>query len=207
MKEAGAGDAVKKEVSAALPGRGEDGAEIGTGMGRGSGAEVGVYGGEAGEVVLAEDVVGGVVGEGEGEGPGAVPGEGREERGADGLFAVFEAREEAVFVGLAESVVAGVEDGRCVLGGKDANAGGQGSVEGAEEVGWGNGRGEGDAGNLSEGVDASVRAAGALRENGFSGDVAEGCGKGALDGGEVGLDLPAVEGGTVVGEGEFPALH
>ncbi len=61
---------------------------------------------------------------------------------------------------------------------------------------------EGEGGDLGEGVDAGVGAAGALGEDGFSGDVVDGVGEGALDGGEIGLDLPAVEGGSVVGEDE-----
>jgi hypothetical protein len=56
-------------------------------------------------------------------------------------------------------------------------------------------------------VDAGIGAAGALREDGFAGDVADGAGEGALDGGEVGLDLPAVVGGAVVGEDDLPVRH
>ena len=65
---------------------------------------------------------------------------------------------------------------------------------------------EKEAGDLAEGVDAGVGASGALREDGFPGDVADGFGESALDGWERRLDLPAVEGGAVVGEGELPVL-
>ena len=58
-----------------------------------------------------------------------------------------------------------------------------------------------------EGVDAGVGAAGALGEDGFAGDAMDGVGERALDGGEVGLDLPAVVGGSVVGEDELPVRH
>ena len=61
---------------------------------------------------------------------------------------------------------------------------------------------EGEGGDLGEGVDAGVGAAGALREDGLAGDVVDGLGESALDGGKAGLDLPAVEGRAVVGEDE-----
>ena len=57
---------------------------------------------------------------------------------------------------------------------------------------------------VAEGVEAGVGAAGALGEDGFAGDAVEGLGEGSLHGGEAWLDLPAVEGGAVVAEGELP---
>ena len=60
---------------------------------------------------------------------------------------------------------------------------------------------------MSEGVDAGVGAAGALREHGFAGDLVERGGEGALHGGQIRLDLPAVEWRSVIGEDEFPELH
>ncbi len=93
------------------------------------------------------------------------------------------------------------------VGGEDADGWRESAVEGAEEVGGRDGGGEREGGDLGEGVDAGVGAAGALGEDGFAGDVVEGLGEGALDGGEAGLDLPAVEGRAVVGEDEFPVLH
>jgi len=56
-------------------------------------------------------------------------------------------------------------------------------------------------------VDAGVGAARALGENGFSGDAVDGLGECALDGGEIGLDLPTVVRGPVVGEYELPVRH
>ena len=117
------------------------------------------------------------------------------------------AGEDAVLVGFAEGVVAGVEVFGDGLDGEDADAGGKGAVEGAMEVGGGDGDGEGEGGDLGEGVDAGVGAAGALREDGFAGDAVDGLGESALDGGEVGLDLPTVVGGSVVGEDELPVRH
>ena len=62
--------------------------------------------------------------------------------------------------------------------------------DGGWRRGWGN-RGEG--GDLREGVDAGVGAAGALGEDGFAGEVEDGFGERSLDGGEAGLYLPAVK--------------
>ena len=49
----------------------------------------------------------------------------------------------------------------------------------------------------------SVRS-GALGEYGFAGDAVDRVGEGALNCGEIGLNLPAVVGGAIVGEGELP---
>lgn len=72
------------------------------------------------------------------------------------------------------------------------------------KIGLWDGRGEGEGGYLGERVDPGVGAAGALGENGFAGDAMDGFGECALDGGEVGLNLPAVIGGSIVGEDELP---
>ena len=103
--------------------------------------------------------------------------------------------------------MAGVEVWRNRLDGEDADAGREAAVEGAVEVGCGDGCSEGEGGDLGEGVDAGVGAAGALGEDAFAGDAVDGVGERALDGGQAGLDLPAVEGGAVVGEGELPVRH
>ncbi len=103
--------------------------------------------------------------------------------------------------------MAGVEVFGDGFDGEDADAGGKGTVEGAVEVGGGDGNGEGEGGDLGEGVDAGVGAAGALGEDGFAGDAVDGLGEGALDGGQVGLNLPTVVGRSVVGEDELPVRH
>ena len=108
----------------------------------GAGGEVGIGGGEAGEVVGAEDVGGGFCGGFKVEGEGIVPDVRSEEWGADAVgFAGFadwvDTGEEAVLVGLAESGVAGVEGGigdRGVGDGEDADGGREGAIEGAVEV-------------------------------------------------------------------------
>lgn len=103
--------------------------------------------------------------------------------------------------------MAGVEVRGDLLDGEDANAGREDAVEGAVEVEGGDGDVQREGGDLGEGVNSGVGAAGALGEHGFAGDVKDGLGQGALDGGEVGLDLPAVVGRAVVGEGGFPVGH
>ncbi len=64
-----------------------------------------------------------------------------------------------------------------------------------------------EAGNLPEGVDAGIGAAGALGQRGFAGDAAEGGLQLALDGWFSGLNLPAAVIGAVVGKGELPGLR
>ena len=66
---------------------------------------------------------------------------------------------DAVFVGLAKGAVAGVEVFGGLLDGEDADAGREGAVEGSVEIGGGDGRCEGEGGDLGEGVDACVGAA------------------------------------------------
>ena len=144
------------------------------------------------------------------EGPAAVPDVRGEEGGADAVVGIWRSR-VAECSGVRRCGTRRFCGGRCggrgsggdVVGGEDADAGGEGAVEGAEEVGGGDGGVEGEGGDLREGVDAGVGAAGALGENGLAGDVVEGVGEGALDGGQAGLDLPAVEGGAVVARVSF----
>ena len=75
------------------------------------------------------------------------------------------------------------------------------------QVGGGDGGGKREAGDLGEGVDAGVGAAGALGKDALADGAVDGVGEQALDGGEVGLDLPSAEGGAVVGESELPVRH
>ena len=151
----------------------------------------------------AEEVGGGSLHRGGVEGPATVPDIGGEERRADavGCFLIGAALEDAVLVGFAAGPVAGVEGFGDSFGAEDADARWEGAVEGAEEVFGGDCGFEREGCDLREGVDAGVSAAGALREDSFSGEVVERGGEGALDGREVRLDLPAVEGRAVVAEG------
>ncbi len=69
------------------------------------------------------------------------------------------------------------------------------------------GDGEGEGGDLAEGVNASVGAARALGKDGFACDTVDCLGECALNGRQVGLNLPAVVGCSVVGEGGLPVRH
>ena len=86
-------------------------------------------------------------------------------------------------------------------------AGGKAVVEHDAEVGGGNGAGGLKGCDLGEGVNAGVGASGALGQELFSGEALDGFGESSLDGGLAGLDLPAVKGGAVVGEGEFESAR
>jgi hypothetical protein len=152
--------------------------------------------------VGAEDLGCGLLERGKVECEAACPDVGGKHGGADDI-----AGEDAVLVGFAEGAVAGVEVGGCEFDGEDTDARGESTVEGAVEVGAGDGDGEREGRYLSEGVDAGVGAAGALGEHGFAGDVMNHVGEGALDGRQVGLNLPAVEGGSIVAEGYLPVRH
>ena len=94
-----------------------------------------------------------------------------------------------------------------MFGGEDADGWRQRAVEGSQQIGGRDGGFEFEGGDLAERVHAGVGAAGALGENRLAGEVTEGCRERRLDGGQGGLDLPAVEGGAVVGEDEFPEGH
>jgi hypothetical protein len=103
--------------------------------------------------------------------------------------------------------MAGVEAGWNGFDGQDADARGKSAVEGTMQVGGGDGNVEGERSHLSKGVDAGVGAPGALREDGFSGDVEEGSGESSLHGRQLGLNLPAVKRCPIVGKDCLPELH
>ena len=186
-----------------------------------SGGLIGVVGGEGGEVVGADDVGGGLLQEVEVKGVAAGPDVGGEHGGADAFVLVVRgavvrgavagggaaAGKDAVLVGFSSGAVAGVEVFGDGFDGEDTDACGERAVEGSVKVGGGDWDGEGEGGDLGECVDSCVGAAGALGKNGFAGDAVDGVGEGALDGGEIGLDLPTVIGGSVVGEDELPVRH
>jgi hypothetical protein len=128
-----------------------------------------------------------------------------EERRADLMAGGFDG-EDAILVGFGGRGVAGVERLGDDLRSEDTDGSGQGAVEGANEVGGRDARLKSKTGDLRESVHAGVGAAGALGQRRFTDDAAEGGLQLALDGGFAGLDLPSVEIGAVVGEGEFPRL-
>ena len=69
------------------------------------------------------------------------------------------------------------------------------------------GYGESKGGDLAEGVNAGVGASGTLRKDGFAGDALDCLSECPLDGRQVWLNLPAVVGRSVVGEGGLPVRH
>ena len=160
----------------------------------------------------AADVIGGVLEDGEVERERAVPDVGSEGGRADALDGgkgggVGDAGEDAVLVGLAEGAVACVKGLGRVLGGEDADAGWKRAVEGAMKVGGRDRRVECEAGDLGESVNTGVGASGALREDGLPRDAVDGFGERALYSGEIRLHLPAIVGGSIIGESELPVRH
>lgn len=133
---------------------------------------------------------------------GAGPDVRRQHRRADAVGGV-----NAVLVGFADGTVAGVKAGYGVLDGEDADARRKCVVEGSVEVGRGDRGFEREGGHLAESVDSGVGAPRALGQDRLSGDVVDYVSEGSLNGGEVGLDLPAMEGGSVVAEDDFPGRH
>lgn len=103
--------------------------------------------------------------------------------------------------------MAGVEVGGDGFRGEDADAVGQAAVERAVEAVGRDGGGQGERGDLAEGVDAGVGTAGTLGEDALAEGAMDGIGERALDGRQAGLHLPPVKPGTVVGERELPVRH
>jgi hypothetical protein len=103
--------------------------------------------------------------------------------------------------------VAGVEVEWVRFGGENADARWEKVVEGAKEICRGDAGGEGERGDLAKSMDTCVGATGALGQDALAGDAVKSIAQSALDGGQAGLDLPAMIGGSVVGEGELPVGH
>lgn len=171
-----------------------------------AGCQIGIDGGEGGEVVGAEDVGGCLLEEFWIEIERAGPDVGGKHGRAD-VRGVFTEGEDSVFIGLSAGAMTRVEVGGDDFEREDANAGREGPVEGAVEIEGGDRDGEGEGRYLSESMNAGVGASGALGKHGFSRNMADGVGEGALDGGQIRLNLPAVVGGSVVGENGLPMRH
>lgn len=162
---------------------------------------VAALGGEGFEVVAAEgELQGGFELHGV-ELPREVPGEAGAEGGEHGLGADF------IPVGLAGGGKAGVEGVGDLLGGEHADAGGEFGVECGDPVEGVHGEPGGgvEVGDLGEGVDAGIGAAGAVDAHGLLGDFGGGGLEEILNGVAAGLGLPAVVRAAVVGEGELEA--
>ena len=115
--------------------------------------------------------------------------------------------EDAVVVGLGQGIPAGMKIGAEFEGFDDANRGRQERIAGALEFGSGQGGVSFEMSDLAESVDAGIGASGGVDGERFAGELAEDIDKSALNGGLAGLDLPAVEVGSVVGESEFEGAH
>ena len=89
------------------------------------------------------------------------------------------------------------------IDGENADGSRKTVVEHDAEVGGGNGAGSLKGRHLGEGMDSSIGASRALRQELFSGEACDGVGQSSLNGWLAGLNLPAVKGRSVVGEGEF----
>ena len=88
-------------------------------------------------------------------------------------------------------------------GAQDTDSRRQNAVERTGKVGLGNGRRQCERCHLAQRVDACVGAAGALRQHFFAGNAGLVHRAIALHGQMVGLHLPAVEVGTVIGSTSF----
>ena len=90
---------------------------------------------------------------------------------------------------------------------QDSYGWGEGPVESAQEVFRRNGGLQAETCHLGEGMDTGVGAPGALGQGRFAGDPAQGVLQLALNGGFIGLNLPAPEICAIVGQGELPGLR
>jgi len=114
---------------------------------------------------------------------------------------------DPVLVGLPQNAMASVEARGHRLYAEDANAQGQRAVQRAVKVRRGNGRGQREAGNLRQRMDAGVCAPRPLWEHRLPGNVRNGLCQRALNRWKMRLDLPAVKGRAVVGKDGLPVLH
>jgi hypothetical protein len=163
-------------------------------------AGVGVIGGKGGEVVLAEDIGGGLDHGIYLDRPIHGVDVAGEEWGAEFVA------EDPVFIGFLDRAVAGVELGRDDFGGEDTDRCGQFPVEGALQVSGWDRRGEGEGGYLTQSVDPGIGASGTLRENPLADDVRDRVRQGSLDRWLARLDLPTAVVAAVVGQDQFPVL-
>jgi len=127
----------------------------------GSRGEVGIGGGEAAEVALPDEGRSGVLQDVEIYSPGIGVDVTRKEGRADLAGCRFDG-EDAVLVCLGASGMPCMKGVRDNVGVENANGGGKGAVESANEVGGWNSRLQGEAGDLGERVHASIGTAGAL---------------------------------------------
>jgi hypothetical protein len=196
LEEAAAADAIAEALAFEMEAGGEDAADFGE-----AGGVLFVGGGEGGEIVLAFEDWGERAHDFFVERVGVVEDVAALEGRAD--FAA----EDAVFVRLFEGVEAGMEGGRGFGDAVDADVRREEAIEGFLEVGGRDGVLEIEGGDLGEGVDSGIGAAGGFDADGGAFDFGEDLFELALDGGQAGLDLPAVVFGAVVGEFDADAAQ
>lgn len=195
VEEAGTDDVEAEFEADAVDVAAEDGADVG-------GALVSA-GGEGGEVVRADEDVGGFSHGGDVERLPDVVGAVVEELFDGAALGV----EDAVTVELGDGGLGGVEGERDLGEVYECAVLREARADGVKE-GLGGQAGEGEeVGFLAGGVDARVGATCAEDVNLVADNAPDGLFDGVLDGSETGLSLPAIEGGAVVGEGELEVAH
>ena len=159
--------------------------------------KVGIDGCKRCEIVLAHNERGGLLHGVFIERIGMVRDIAREERRYD------IAAPDTVVIRLAARRVAGMKIGAHLLDGEDADRGRQAVVEDDTKIGRWDGARSLKGGDLGESVHSGVGASRALGQQPLAGEAFDGLGQRSLNGGLAGLHLPAVVGGTIVGESEF----
>jgi hypothetical protein len=152
------------------------------------------FGGEGGEVVGANELVGGLVHESKVEWVGIVP----TKKAVKRLLGGREAKVVGVVFGA--GVKGGVEGWIGEGDVPNADIGGEIAIEGAEELGGGEGLGGGELDHLSLCVDPAVGAAGGFADDGLLEDVRGGFLELFLDRGTRASLLPTEVTGSVVGD-------
>lgn len=189
VKEAVGLDLDGDAVAVAIDVHGEDGSD--------AAETVGPVGFEGSEIVPAEQGARGFAHGADVEVRGDVPGDAAKEGVGEGAVV------DEVSVALGFGVERGVEGLGDFLGAGDADVGGEGGVEGAEEdLGRVSGGGV-EMDDLGEGVDAGVGASAGGDGRGVSEEGFEGLFEDELDGAAVALALPPAEVGAVVTDGEL----
>ena len=109
---------------------------------------------------------------------------------------------QPVLVSLRGSVITGMKSGSGFLSAQDSDGGRQKTVQGAAEVFNGDGIGDGKRGHLGFGMHARIGSARSVDHHGLALDPADDFLQLALNGGQAGLHLPAMEVRAFVGDGE-----
>ena len=114
---------------------------------------------------------------------------------------------DTVLVSFCNRIVTRVEGCRALADFVDADVIGQEVVECLAEIGFGNWTFEIESGTNGKGVNAGVGASAAHNVDGLAFQLPESFFDAALDGGEAGLDLPAMVGSAVVADEDTQTAH